>query len=67
MAEQFNGVDVLFANAGASGGMSGVGSLADVPIEVFEATWRVNTGSSILLAQLCLPFMVSLGSVWGNE
>ncbi|KAK4502355.1 hypothetical protein PRZ48_005780 [Zasmidium cellare] len=64
VTEQFSGVDVLFSNAGASGGISGVSSLADVPIDVFEQTWRVNTGSSILLAQLCLPFMEQQG--WGR-
>lgn len=55
--EQFGGIDVLFANAGTTGGMIGVQSLADVPIDVFESTWRTNCGSGILLAQLCLPFM----------
>lgn len=64
VVEQFGGVDVLFANAGTTGGITGAQSLADVPIDVFEQTWRINTGSSILLAQLCLPFMEQQG--WGR-
>lgn len=54
-------VDVLFNNAGTTGGASGSRSLADVPIDVFEATWRTNTGSAILLTQLCLPHMEAQG------
>ncbi|KAK4544756.1 hypothetical protein LTR36_004005 [Oleoguttula mirabilis] len=57
-------VDVLFNNAGAVLGHQGVQSLADVPIDVFEQTWRVNTGSGILLTQLCLPEMEKQG--WGR-
>lgn len=55
---------ILFNNAGSGCGFSGVQSLQDVPIEVFEKCWRVNTGSGILLAQLCLPEMEEQG--WGR-
>ena len=64
VAGDFGGVDVLFNNAGASGGLSGVQGLNDVPFEVFETTWRINTGSAILLTQLCLPYMEEQG--WGR-
>lgn len=64
VTETFNRVDVLFANAGATLGYQGVQSLAHVPIDVFEKTWRLNTGSPILLAQLCLPEMETQG--WGR-
>ncbi|KAK0785410.1 hypothetical protein LTR91_008459 [Friedmanniomyces endolithicus] len=57
-------IDVLFNNAGSALGHQGVASLASVPIDVFEATWRVNTGSAILLTQLCLPAMEAQG--WGR-
>jgi 3-oxoacyl-[acyl-carrier protein] reductase len=55
--------DVLFNNAGMTGGARPE-SLADISIETFEATWRVNTGSGILLAQLCLPHMEAQN--WGR-
>lgn len=57
-------VDVLFNNAGSTAGMSGVANLANVPIDVFEETYRVNAGSGILLTQLCLPHMEQQG--WGR-
>lgn len=57
-------ISVLFNNAGAALGHHGVQSLASVPIDVFERSWRVNTGSGILLAQLCLPAMEQAG--WGR-
>jgi 3-oxoacyl-[acyl-carrier protein] reductase len=57
-------VDVLFNNAGTVAGQTSVKSLADVPIDIFEASWRTNTGSPILLTQLCLPHMESHG--WGR-
>ncbi|KAK3640312.1 hypothetical protein LTR56_011908 [Elasticomyces elasticus] len=60
----FNKVDVLFNNAGSTLGHQGVKSLADVPFEIFESAWRVNTGSAILLTQLCLPEMEQQG--WGR-
>lgn len=33
-------------------------------METFESTWRINAGSPILLAQLCLPHMEKQG--WGR-
>jgi len=57
-------VDVLFNNAGSVGGHSGAKSLADIPMGVFEETYRVNAGSGILLTQLCLPHMEEQG--WGR-
>ena len=64
VVDSIGDIDVLFNNAGATGGMTGVQSLADVPIDTFEQTWRVNTGSGILLAQLCLPHMEEQN--WGR-
>lgn len=64
VTDRFHKVDILFANAGSTLGFQGVKSLADVPMDVFEKTWRVNTGSAILLAQLCLPEMEAQG--WGR-
>lgn len=60
----FGRVDILFNNAGSTGGVSGVQNLADVSMETFETTWRINTGSTILLTQLCLPAMENEG--WGR-
>ncbi|EMC93726.1 hypothetical protein BAUCODRAFT_36174 [Baudoinia panamericana UAMH 10762] len=60
----FQKIDVLFANAGSTLGHQGVKNLVDVPIDIFERTWRVNTGSAILLTQLCLPAMEAQG--WGR-
>ncbi|KAK0837837.1 hypothetical protein LTR91_017953 [Friedmanniomyces endolithicus] len=64
VTQTFPHVDVLFNNAGSALGHQGVTSLASVPIDVFESTWRVNTGSAILLTQLCLPTMEAQG--WGR-
>lgn len=57
-------IDILFANAGTTSNHSGVSSLSDVPMDVFESTWRINTASPILLTQLCLPHMEAQG--WGR-
>jgi 3-oxoacyl-[acyl-carrier protein] reductase len=56
--------DVLYNNAGANAGVNAPASLADVPMDAFETTWRINTGSGILLTQLCLPHMEEQG--WGR-
>ncbi|KAF2215135.1 hypothetical protein CERZMDRAFT_109909 [Cercospora zeae-maydis SCOH1-5] len=58
------GVDVLFNNAGTTSNLSNVANLSDVSMETFESTWRINAGSPILLAQLCLPHMEKQG--WGR-
>jgi 3-oxoacyl-[acyl-carrier protein] reductase len=59
VVEQLGHPDILFNNAGATGKVIGkMGNIQDVSIEDFEKTWRLNTGSSYLLTQLCLPHMV---------
>lgn len=55
---------VLFLNAGTTSGVSGTQSIADISIDVFEQTWRVNTASPFLLTQLCLPAMKK--AEWGR-
>ncbi|KAF9267195.1 NAD-binding protein [Marasmius fiardii PR-910] len=51
--------DILFNNAGTTGPVIGrMGDIQDVSVDEFERVWRVNTGSSFLLTQLCLPQMV---------
>jgi len=51
--------DILFNNAGATIKTIGrMGSIQDVSVEEFETTWKLNTGSSYLLTQLCLPHMI---------
>jgi 3-oxoacyl-[acyl-carrier protein] reductase len=55
---------ILINNAGSMCGRSGVKSVADVSIEDFEKTWRVNCGSAYLLTQLCIPAMEKKG--WGR-
>ncbi|OQN98587.1 hypothetical protein B0A48_15850 [Cryoendolithus antarcticus] len=64
VTKQSGDVDILFNNAGSTLAHSGIKSLSDVPIDVFEQSWRVNTGSGILLTQLCLPHMERTG--WGR-
>ncbi|KAJ7641456.1 NAD-binding protein [Roridomyces roridus] len=52
--------DILFNNAGMSGPKVGPqGDIETVSLEDFELTWKVNTGSSFLLTQLCVPHMVA--------
>jgi 3-oxoacyl-[acyl-carrier protein] reductase len=57
-------VDILFNNAGTSSGVSAPESLQSVSLDTFENSWRINVGSGILLAQLCLPHMEAQG--WGR-
>lgn len=64
VASQLGEVDILFNNAGATGGVQGPKSIAEVSVEAFEQTWRINTGSTFLLTQLCVPHMESQG--WGR-
>ncbi|KAJ7074650.1 NAD-binding protein [Mycena amicta] len=52
--------DILFNNSGTTGTVVGKrGDIENVTLEDFEMTWKVNTGSSFLLTQLCIPHMVS--------
>ena len=55
---------VLFLNAGSTCGVSGTRSIADISLDVFEQTWRINTAAPFLLTQLCLPAMERAG--WGR-
>ncbi|KAJ7262716.1 NAD-binding protein [Mycena haematopus] len=51
--------DILFNNAGTTGTVVGKrGDIESVTLADFEKTWKVNTGSSFLLTQLCIPHMV---------
>ncbi|CCM00140.1 uncharacterized protein FIBRA_02167 [Fibroporia radiculosa] len=57
--------DILYSNHGVAGPVIGPeGNIKDIPIDVFEETWRTNTGTSYLLAQLCVPYMES--QRWGR-
>ena len=43
-------LDILFCNAGIMGKTIGPkGNIQDVPAELFEETWRVNTGVHYLV------------------
>jgi 3-oxoacyl-[acyl-carrier protein] reductase len=65
VVSQLGEVDVLFNNSGVTGPMLGRnGNIEDLPLEAFEETWRTNTGSSFLLTQLCIPYMVR--QQWGR-
>lgn len=55
---------ILFNNAGANSGKSGVQEIGEISIEDFEKTWRTNCGSTFLLTQLCMPAMEKKG--WGR-
>ncbi|PCH38488.1 NAD(P)-binding protein [Wolfiporia cocos MD-104 SS10] len=57
--------DILYSNHGIAGPKIGPeGDIADVSAEVFEETWRTNTGTSYVLAQLCVPYMEQ--QKWGR-
>jgi 3-oxoacyl-[acyl-carrier protein] reductase len=59
VVQQMGHPDVLFNNSGITNSVIGPnGNIEDVSVEEFEQTWKVNTGSSYLLTQLCLPRMV---------
>lgn len=64
VVSQLGNVDILFNNAGSTGGVTGPKSIADLDIEAFEQTWRVNAGATFLLTQLCVPHMQVQG--WGR-
>lgn len=56
-------INVFFANAGTHSGHTGpsTGRMADVSLEVFEETWRVNTLAVYHLSRLVIPGMVKKG------
>ncbi|GBE83914.1 3-oxoacyl-reductase [Sparassis crispa] len=58
VVQQIGHPDILFANHGIAGPKIGpLGNINDVPMEVFKEMWRMNTGTSYMLAQLCVPHM----------
>ncbi|MCJ1304845.1 hypothetical protein MMC08_007658 [Hypocenomyce scalaris] len=63
VTDAFGAIDILFANAGTSTGknIGPKGSIEDVSLETFEATWRVNTLASFQLTQLVVPTMAQKG------
>ncbi|KII84774.1 hypothetical protein PLICRDRAFT_117023, partial [Plicaturopsis crispa FD-325 SS-3] len=65
VVEQMGHIDILFSNHGITGLTIGRhGEVGDVDIEEFERVWRVNSGTSYLLAQLCIPHMET--QQWGR-
>ncbi|KAJ3989220.1 NAD-binding protein [Lentinula detonsa] len=59
VVDQMGHPDILFNNAGGTLKTIGrMGNIQDISIEDFENTWKLNTGSSYLLTQLCIPHMV---------
>ncbi|KAF5350867.1 hypothetical protein D9758_010503 [Tetrapyrgos nigripes] len=51
--------DILFNNAGDTVKVIGrMGNIEDISVDLFEKTWKLNTGSQFLLTQLCLKHMV---------
>ncbi|KXT11299.1 hypothetical protein AC579_1666 [Pseudocercospora musae] len=58
------GIDILFLNAGITGGKTNPTCLNDIPIGIFEDVWRMNCAGPILLTQLCAPRMEQQG--WGR-
>ncbi|KAI4159717.1 MAG: hypothetical protein LQ342_006332 [Letrouitia transgressa] len=63
VVEKMGNPDILFNNAGITM-QSFTKDITDVPIEMFEETWRANCGSAFLLSQLCVPAMAAGG--WGR-
>ncbi|KAJ3486286.1 hypothetical protein NLI96_g4355 [Meripilus lineatus] len=58
-------VDVLFVNHGATGRIIGPnGDIGGIPPEMFEEIWRLHTGSTFRLTQLCIPHMEK--QKWGR-
>ncbi|KAJ3535678.1 hypothetical protein NM688_g6942 [Phlebia brevispora] len=57
--------DVLFGNHGAAVKTIGPrGDIGTISPELFEETWRLNTGTNFYLAQLCIPHMEA--QKWGR-
>lgn len=55
----FGGVDVIYANAGISGGMM---PLADLTVELWQETLRVNLIGPFLAIKHACPLMIAQGS-----
>lgn len=50
VAEKMGNPDILFNNAGIMGTFLGIeGSIYDITPEMFEKTWRTNTGTQFLV------------------
>lgn len=59
------GVDVLFVNHGATGRVIGPnGDIQKISPDMFEKSWRLHTGSTFRLTQLCVPHMEK--QKWGR-
>ncbi|KAF9530670.1 NAD-binding protein [Crepidotus variabilis] len=59
VVEKMGHPNVLFNNSAIANNAIGItGDIEKISVEEFENTWRVNTGSSFLLTQLCIPNMV---------
>ncbi|THG92474.1 hypothetical protein EW026_g8437, partial [Hermanssonia centrifuga] len=57
--------DILFGNHGATKKTIGpTGDIGDISPELFEETWKLNTGTNFYLAQLCIPHMET--QKWGR-
>jgi len=57
--------DILFCNSGILAKTIGPkGNIHDISVDMFEDTWRTNTGVHFLLTQLCLPAMEAQS--WGR-
>ena len=60
--------DILFNNAGASNTFLGHnGDIQRISIEEFEATWRLNTGSSYLVGIQSLSTLIALFTFKGRN
>jgi len=57
--------DILFCNSGILGKTIGAqGDIQEISVDLFEETWRTNTGVHFLLTQLVLPAMEK--KKWGR-
>ncbi|KAI0085902.1 3-oxoacyl-reductase [Irpex rosettiformis] len=57
--------DIFFGNHGITKSVIGPnGNLGDISPQMFEETWRTNTGTNFYLAQLCIPHMEK--QKWGR-
>lgn len=50
-------IDILYCNSGILAKTIGpLGDIQQIPIEMFEDTWRINTGIHILVC-ICVPLL----------